>query len=159
MREKGSQGDSVLWQCGFGMSRLWRVALSLLAVMTLALAGPACLKDEASEAAVTEVSSQQAYNLILREGGSADFVILDVRTPGEFAEGHIKSAINVDVQSVSFRSEVSKLSPNNTYLVYCRTGNRSRQAVTIMREFGFSSIYHLTRGITEWTSENLPVVK
>jgi phage shock protein E len=135
--------------------------LCLVAVMTLAVAGTACQKETSptTEAAVTEVSAQQAYNLLLKESGNPDFVVLDVRTPGEFSDGHIRSAINVDVQSSSFRAEIGKMSPNKTYLVYCRSGNRSLQAVVIMRELGFGHIYHLTKGITEWSSENLPLVK
>jgi rhodanese-related sulfurtransferase len=155
------------------MSGLLRAILYLMAVMALAVAATACQKDasgdastgattqasRATEAAVTEVSSQQAYSLVLKEGGNPDFVVLDVRTPAEFGDGHIKSAINLDVQSSSFRAGIGKLSPSKTYLVYCRSGNRSRQAVVIMRELGFSHIYHLTNGITEWSSENLPLVK
>jgi rhodanese-related sulfurtransferase len=151
------------------MSRLLRSILCLVAVMALAVAATACQQDastgattqasRATEAAVTEVSSQQAYNLVLQQGGNPDFVVLDVRTPGEFGDGHIKSAINLDVQSSSFRADIGKMSPNKTYLVYCRSGNRSRQAVVIMGDLGFGHIYHLTKGITEWSSENLPLVK
>jgi rhodanese-related sulfurtransferase len=165
------------------MSRLYRncaLSLCLVAVMTLAVVATACQKEASktstaatgvassvasprtslvTDAAVTELSSQQAYSLVLKDGGNPDFVVLDVRTPAEFGDGHIKSAINVDVQSPGFRADIGKMSASKTYLVYCRSGNRSRQAVVIMRELGFSHIYHLTKGLTEWSSENLPLVK
>lgn len=104
-----------------------------------------------------DVTSQEAFNLIQENKSNPDFVILDVRTISEFINGHIEGALNIDVNLPSFREEMGKLNKNDTYLVYCRTGNRSRTALRIMEELGFTHIYHMSNGITEWISVGLPV--
>ena len=67
-------------------------------------------------------------------------VIIDVRTPEEYAEGHLESAINVNLQSGSFEQEIAEQPLDGTYIVYCRTGNRSAQAVALMPELGFGDV-------------------
>jgi len=104
-----------------------------------------------------DVTSQEAFNLIQENYGNPDFIILDVRTSSEFHDGHIEGALNIDVSLPSFRGETEKLDRNDTYLVYCRTGNRSRTALAIMEDLGFTRVYHLANGITEWIGAGLPV--
>jgi len=67
-------------------------------------------------------------------------VIIDVRTPGEFAGGHLEGAVNIDVQSPDFAAQVSQLDPAKDYFIYCRSGNRSRQAISQMSNMGFTSM-------------------
>ena len=85
-------------------------------------------------------------------------ITLDVRTPGEFMEGHLVNAINIDVESPSFASEIEKLDKSATYAVYCRSGRRSANAVATMKDAGFSSLYNLDAGVQEWTAAGLPLV-
>jgi phage shock protein E len=85
-------------------------------------------------------------------------VVLDVRTPAEFAAGHIASAIDLDLNGATFQSEVAKLDPATPYFVYCHSGNRSAQASAYLQQQGFTSIYELQGGITAWQSAGLPVV-
>jgi len=101
----------------------------------------------------------EAQALIRENAGNRDFVVLDVRTPGEFAQGHLEGAVLVDYRSPGFREEMAGLDRSKTYLVYCRTGNRSEKALGIMRELGFRSYYHLGGGIKRWTEEGLPAVR
>lgn len=75
-------------------------------------------------------------------------VLVDVRTPAEFASGHILSAINIDYDNQSFESEIKKLDTSKTYFVYCRSGNRSGKAIAIMKNNGFKNIYELQGGIS-----------
>lgn len=75
-------------------------------------------------------------------------VLVDVRTPSEFASGHITSAINIDFENQSFSSEIKKLDINKTYFVYCRSGNRSGQAIALMKANGIKNIYELQGGIS-----------
>jgi rhodanese-related sulfurtransferase len=70
---------------------------------------------------------------------SEDTVIIDVRTPGEFASGHLEGAINIDVQSADFAAQVMELDKDGEYFVYCRTGNRSGQAIAQMNQMGFTN--------------------
>lgn len=67
-------------------------------------------------------------------------VILDVRTADEFATGHLEGALNIDVQEASFDTLVSELDADGTYLVYCRSGNRSGQAIERMTALGFTDL-------------------
>jgi rhodanese-related sulfurtransferase len=109
--------------------------------------------------AARDVGPKEAQALIRKNVGNRDFVVLDVRTPGEFAQGHLEGAVLVDYRSPGFREEVAGLDKTKTYLVYCRTGNRSASALGIMREFGFRSHYHLEGGIVRWLEEGLPEVR
>ncbi len=101
----------------------------------------------------------EAQSLIRENDGNRDFVVLDVRTPGEFAQGHIEGAVLVDYRSPGFREKIAGLDRSKTYLVYCRTGNRSGQAWKLMRELGFRNTYHLEGGIKRWIEDGLPAVR
>lgn len=71
---------------------------------------------------------------------SADTVILDVRTPDEFASGHLDGAINVDVQAADFDARVDTLDRDADILVYCRSGNRAGSAIDRMAAMGFTAL-------------------
>jgi len=85
-------------------------------------------------------------------------VVLDVRTPGEFMTGHITNAINIDVEGMQFKSEVSKLDKSKTYAVYCHSGRRSVIAVNKLKDAGFTNLFNLTNGIQDWQGAGLPLV-
>jgi rhodanese-related sulfurtransferase len=89
----------------------------------------------------------------------AGVVILDVRTKAEFDEGHIANAININVESNEFFSEISKLDKSKTYAVYCRSGRRSADALAKMTNEQFISLSHLDGGVIDWTNAGLPLVK
>jgi len=129
-------------------SSAW-IVLFILAVATTVAAG----------SPVANVTVGRAQKLIKEHAGKADFVILDVRTPEEFFEGHIDRAVNLDVQSPAFAKGLRALNRNRSYLVYCRTGNRSRRAILAMEELGFRSIFHMTEGIVKWKQQNLPLAR
>lgn len=69
--------------------------------------------------------------------------IIDVRTPAEFATGHLENALNMDVQSETFDTLVEALPKDREYLVYCRSGNRSGQAVERMKSMGFTDLTNI----------------
>lgn len=74
---------------------------------------------------------------------AAGAVLIDVRTPAEFAEGHLDGAVNIDVQSPTFDAQLAQLDPSASYLVYCRSGNRSGQAIARMQAAGFTDLANL----------------
>ena len=83
--------------------------------------------------------------------------LLDVRTPQEYAEGHIAGAININVQSDDFRQRADmELSKDSTIFVYCRSGRRSMDAAETLTELGYK-VVNLKGGIIEWNEEGLPV--
>jgi rhodanese-related sulfurtransferase len=114
---------------------------------------------EARGEAGRNVGPGEAQSLIRENAGNRNFVVLDVRTPGEFAQGHLEGAVLVDYRSPGFREEMAGLEKTKTYLVYCRTGNRSARAMGVMGELGFRSTYHLEGGIKRWIEEGLPAVR
>lgn len=79
-------------------------------------------------------------------------VVLDVRTPAEYASGHIANAINIDVESGMFEDDIASLDKSKTYAVYCHSGRRSANAAKIMAKAGFTTIYNLDGGVTAWAS-------
>ncbi|BAQ35110.1 rhodanese-like domain-containing protein [Dehalococcoides sp. THU3] len=110
--------------------------------------------DDVNLPAVQNISVAEAKALIDQNSGSADFVILDVRTPSEYAQGHIPGAVNLDYYA-SFENSLFLLDKNKTYLVYCRSGNRSISAAQLMLENSFTSIYNMQGGINVWISGGL----
>ena len=77
-------------------------------------------------------------------------VLIDVRTPAEFTSSHIASAVNIDFENQTFLSEIKKLDVSKTYFVYCRSGNRSGQAISLMKANGIKNIYELRGGISTY---------
>jgi rhodanese-related sulfurtransferase len=106
-----------------------------------------------------QVTVDQAREMIQKRAGKAEFVILDLRTPEEFAEGHVSGAVNVNVMASDFESRLRALNRGKTYLVYCRTGNRSAKAVQVMERLTFRSVYHMFEGILGWQKMAFPLVK
>ena len=70
-------------------------------------------------------------------------IILDVRTDQEYKSSHLKGAINIDFYQPDFKSQISKLDKTKTYLIYCRSGNRSGQTLNIMKNLGFTNLENL----------------
>lgn len=80
--------------------------------------------------------------------------ILDVRTAGEFSDSYIKGAQNIDVNSPDFMEKIGALDKEVPYFVYCRSGMRSANAMNIMRQSGFNTVYNLEGGIMGWEAQN-----
>lgn len=70
----------------------------------------------------------------------ADTIVIDVRTPAEYSEGHLEGAVNIDVKDPNFGVILSQLPTDGDYVVYCRSGNRSAKAVEIMKAAGFTNV-------------------
>ncbi len=88
----------------------------------------------------------------------ADAVVIDVRTPAEFAEGHLEGAVNIDLQSGAFEQQVGELPADGSYVVYCRSGNRSAQAKGIMQQLGFAEVVDAGGLQDAARSTGLPIV-
>ena len=112
-----------------------------------------------SDQQFTVVSPKEASALIEKNEGNSDFVILDIRTPGEYQSGHIENSIMIDFYSKTFAEEVNRLDKGKTYLIHCRSGNRSTRSMELFKKLQFQKIFHLSSGINGWNSEGLPLVK
>ncbi len=87
------------------------------------------------------------------------YVLLDVRTPAEYNAGHLTGSVNIDFYHHDFESQIDELDKRMKYLVYCRSGNRSRQAMFLMRDLGFEEVYNLAGGIIAWHDQGHEIVK
>ncbi|WP_314061024.1 rhodanese-like domain-containing protein [Empedobacter brevis] len=77
-------------------------------------------------------------------------ILLDVRTPEEFAEGHVPGAINIDVKNSSFEKEIQKLDPKKNYYIYCKSGVRAKLATERMQEKGFKNAKNFKDGMSTY---------
>ena len=84
-------------------------------------------------------------------------VVLDVRTPDEFSEGHIAGAVNIDYFAADFREQIARLDPATPYLLHCKSGRRSGHAAPIMRKAGISAVIHMDGGFDAWRAAGYPV--
>lgn len=113
------------------------------------------MKNEVCEIPRWHLLKQQLNNLTPKAFVAAlatapDAVVIDVRTPEEFAMGHIDGAININYLGEGFWDKMEVLDPKGTYFVYCRTARRSVRTCTLMRNGGFKNIYHLDGGWNAW---------
>lgn len=122
--------------------------LAALAAFGLLLTGCSASASATPKLSIEEFAAKAA---------EPNIIVLDVRTPGEFAQGRLANAINIDFQSGYFAEEVSKLDKNATYAVYCRSGNRSGEAVKVMEELGFTDMYDMNGGVIDWAAAGKPL--
>lgn len=90
---------------------------------------------------------------------SENVVVLDVRTPEEYKEGHLKNAVLINYYDSTFSDQVSRIDKNKPVYVYCRSGKRSSGAQKIMQDQGFKKVVNLNGGIQAWEKSGLPVEK
>ena len=105
------------------------------------------------------ITANEAFEMIENNVNNPNFIILDVRTLREFQRGYIENAINIDFYKNNFIEQIKKLDKSKTYFVYCRSGNRSGQAVVKMQDLNFQQTYNLANGINAWKKDNYPVIK
>jgi Rhodanese-related sulfurtransferase len=106
--------------------------------------------------AYQDLNAKQFYEMMQKE---KDVIILDVRTPQEYQEGHISNAINIPVQILGQQLDKLNNFKDKKILVYCRSGNRSAIASQILDRAGFKNVYNLKGGLFEWKASELPLVK
>lgn len=82
-----------------------------------------------------------------------NIIVLDVRTPAEFFEGHLPNAINIDFLNPTFADKIGAMDKKKKYLVYCRSGQRSTQAVNVMQEKGFRNVTNMLGGFSQWKGQ------
>ena len=131
----------------------------LAAVACAFLFRPSVVRAEGATGEYPKLSPAEARDLLGKRSGNPDFVLLDVRTQKEFDAERIAGAVIVDYNSPSFRENIAKLDRSKSYLVYCRTGNRTNGAVKVMRELGFPNVFVFPGGITKWKEAGFPTAR
>jgi phage shock protein E len=86
-------------------------------------------------------------------------VVLDVRTPAEYAEGHVPGAVNIPNGELAGRVAELADAKGRDIVVYCRSGVRAAQALDVLDKAGFKRLFHLQGDYNRWTEEQRPVVK
>ena len=133
----------------FGLNRkLVGLVLALLLVVAACSSG-------SDTATIDLVSPDEAAQVI--EDDPAGLVVLDIRTPEEFNEVRLADAVNVDYYDADFADQLDALDKNDPYVMYCRSGNRSSDAVKTMKELGFVEVYEIDGGIVNWFDSGFPV--
>jgi rhodanese-related sulfurtransferase len=127
-----------------------RHALALAALLALVTAPPALAGDDATIAPQALVE-RLAW-------GDRSLVVLDVRTPEEFAAGHVVGARNIPHTEIAARLAELGDARERDVVVYCRSGRRSELALDALREAGFTRLYHLEGDWLRWSAEKLPAV-
>lgn len=134
---------------------------SVLITGLLSLSGVLIASAHFSQPALAQVSSvitaEEAAKLIEQNRNNPNFVVLDVRTADEYADGHIAGAQQLDFYDDQFAAQLAKLDKSKQYLLYCRSGARSGKTAELMSGLGFSQVKDIKGGITAWKEAKLPV--
>lgn len=111
-----------------------------------------------SSSQIVDLDPNSAFEMIHENKDNSNFIILDVRTLGEFNQSHIDRSVQLDYQSRNFEKNLQDLDKNKTYLIYCRSGMRSAAAGDIMSKMGFKRLYNMVGGIMGWENRGLPLI-
>jgi thioredoxin 1 len=109
------------------------------------------LQGQAIDSLVLDASEFKA-----RHDRHPEWQLVDVRTGAEFGKGHIRNALNLDVNGDEFKSQVSALDKSTPVLIYCMSGGRSAKAASWLRSEGFTKVYELKGGMLQWKAQNQP---
>ena len=134
------------------MSRRF-ITLAIFALVAVFAIG-ACDSGEASSDPGAYTVKPEAAVAMIDEG---ERVVIDVRTPAEFAEAHIVGALNIDLDGADFADQIAELDPEEPYLVYCRSGNRSAVAAEQMVDAGIKDIAD-AGGLADLARAGAPIV-
>lgn len=129
----------------------------LLSSLTLVLAFiiASCQQPAGNTNPVHQTIPVEQFEKLIAEKSNAQ--ILDVRTPAEFNSGHITGAVNLDIYDKGFKEALSKLDKARPVMVYCKSGGRSGEAATMMKEMGFTEVYNMQGGMLAWSNAGMPV--
>jgi len=96
------------------------------------------------------VNQQQAIDIVDEYKKTQ---VLDVRTAEEYRQGGIKGSININVNDGAFNQKINTLDKDGVYLIYCKSGKRSKQACNKMIDLGFQHVFNLKGGLMKWRGE------
>lgn len=130
-----------------------RILVPFVVLLTLLVS---CGAGVGKETLYKDLNAQQFSEALAAGEG---YILLDVRTPGEFKSSRLEGAILMDFYDADFKEQLATLDPSKTVYVYCRSGNRSSQTGLLMQTMGFEEVYNLQGGIGAWQRKGYPVVK
>jgi phage shock protein E len=98
-------------------------------------------------------------NYLEKMGIPENGLLIDVRSPEEYADGHLKDAVSINVEAPEFDQQIAKLDKNKVIIVYCASGTRSMEAAERLQKNGFGQVLNLEQGYDDWVKQGKPVVK
>ncbi len=130
-------------------TKKWYYTITVPALLIIQIAAAVMILNSCGDAAYTRISQDEAIKMMQEQ---TDYIIVDVRRSDEFAEGHIKGAINVPNENIT--DEMPELLPDKDQLllIYCRSGNRSKEASKKLADIGYTNVYEFG-GINTWEGE------
>ena len=134
--------------------RIAAAALAVAVVTGMSACSTATPASAPASSATGQHMTASDFSTAMKRPGT---IVLDVRTPAEYASGHLAQAQNIDIEASSFTSQIAALDKNATYAVYCRSGNRSGTALEQMTAAGFTHVYDLAGGIGAWQNMGGPM--
>lgn len=132
-----------------------RIAFSLLLLLSLVSRAVRADDQSSDKPPVPKID----LNQFDQKRQQKDTVVLDVRTPKEFAEGHVPGAVNIDIHDPKFDQKVAALDKSKIYLVHCAKGVRSAAATKKMAAMGFPNLFDFHGGFTAWENAHKPIEK
>lgn len=133
-----------------------RIFSCFLASLIAVVVGALSAAETNQSSGIKHVDAAGAAKLLQND---PKVVVLDIRTPQEFSEGHLRGAQNVDFYAENFEASLKKLAPDKTYLVHCASGGRSTKSLDLFKKLGFKSVVHLDGGFKGWVKAGQPVEK
>jgi rhodanese-related sulfurtransferase len=130
--------------------------LLLVATAGLLAAVVVSCGDSAGDQTLETVSPTAASEVLAT---NPDAILLDIRTPEEYASERIADAENIDFYAPDFSDQLASLDPDETYVVYCRSGNRTDSAMDVFDDLGFAAVYEVDGGIVGWVGAGLPILE
>lgn len=102
-----------------------------------------------------DVTARQVAEMLRKD---TSIILVDVRTPEEYQQGHIKGARLMDFYSAEFHAMMQTLPKEKPVVLYCRSGRRSAEAMTFLVSIGYSRVFNLLGGIVQWKKDRQPIV-
>ncbi len=127
----------------------------ILLLFAFLLIGSVSMAQTAEKDSIKVISIEEFEKMTTKKKN----MLIDVRTPEEVAEGQLEGALNINFLGENFGQEIEALNKNKTYLLYCRSGSRTRKAADQMQKAGFKKVYMLEGGITAWNEAGKPIEK
>ena len=118
---------------------------------------PVLKESKSVETEFKNIKVDYANNLMKEYNKNGKLVVLDVRTSNEYENGCLPGALNFDVENTNFSKIIQLLDRSKMYIVYCKSGIRSEEAVAIMSELGFKNVYHMNEGMDGWKDSRLEI--
>jgi len=132
------------------------IAVLLIGTVSLLTSLASARADDKPEAPAHKNVGVEEFEKLTKQPGN---VVLDVRTPSEYRNGHLKDAVLIDFMGKDFEEKVKALDKSKTYLVHCQVGGRSAKACAKLDKMGFTNVVNLEGGYKAWEKAGKPIEK